>query len=235
MIIAPRPEHAHLTRLLAGSQLFAGFPAEALGELAAQAVVCEFAEKEVIFAQGTPGSAMYAILNGRVKISTYSEDGREVIFAILDSGDFFGESALLDGLPRSATCTTLENCRLLSIERDSFIPFLEKNPALAIHLLALLSGRRAQPTSNGRIIFSPAVRLAATADPARGAWRCRRKKHHASTFPHECPTWCGSRESINKQLSLWSRDGLLTLAPRQIIIEDRPRLQQLGRLFELKD
>ena len=96
-----------MTNLLAGSQLFSAFPAEALGELAMQAVIKNVPEKGVIFEKGDPGSEMFAILQGRVKISSFSADGKEVIFTILESGDFFGETSLLDDLPRSATCTAV--------------------------------------------------------------------------------------------------------------------------------
>ena len=130
-----------ISRLLAGSELFSSLSTDALNELALHAEVRTIPEKEVIFVKGASGSELFAILNGRVKISSFSEDGKEIIFTILESGNFFGETALLDGQPRSATCTAIEDCQMVVIERDGFISYLEKHPSLAIHLLSLLSLR----------------------------------------------------------------------------------------------
>jgi len=225
-----------MSRLLAGSQLFASFPSEALGELADQAVIRSVAEKEVCFEKGSPGSEMFAIVHGRVKISTYSEDGKEVIFAILESGDFFGETALLDGLPRSATCTAIEDCQLACIGRRSFIPFLEKNPALAIHLLSLLSSRLRD--ANGQL--EDVTFLSLTARLARKLLALA--ADHGDVVGSKtviamnisqlelANMVSASRESVNKQLGAWIKEGLITLSPRLIVIEDKDRFQAIGKM-----
>jgi len=229
-----------MTRLLAGSQLFSTFPADALGELAAQAVIRNVPEKAVICEKGAPGNEMFAILQGRVKISAFSDDGKEVIFAILESGDFFGETALLDGLPRSATCTAIEDCQMATIERRSFIPFLEKNPSLAIHLLSLLSQRLrgADEQMEGITFFSLTVRLAkkllALADEHGDAVGSK-TVIAMNISQHELANMVSvSRESVNKQLGIWIKEGLISLSPRLIVIEDRERLQAIGKCFVRK-
>lgn len=225
-----------MARLLAGSQLFESFPPDALSELAAQTSTRSVSEKEVIFEKGMQCSEMFAILQGRVKISAFSESGKEVIFAILESGDFFGETALLDGLARSATCTAIEDCQLVVIARNSFIPFLEQHPALAIHLLALLSQRlrSADGQMEDTAFFSLTVRLARKllALAAEHGDKIGSKIEIAMNISqHELANMVSaSRESVNKQLSLWVKDAVLSLGPRLITIEDVARLQGIAKL-----
>lgn len=229
-------DSAGMIRLLAGSQLFSAFPAAALGELAAQAQTRQVPEKEIVFEKGTPGSAMFAIVHGRVKISAFSEDGKEVIFAILESGDFFGETALLDGLPRSATCTAIEDCELVTIERGSFIPFLEKHPALAIHLLSLLSQRLrgADEQMEGITFFPLTARLARkllALAAEHGDVVGSKTVIAMNISQNELANMVSvSRESVNRQLGQWIKDGLITLSPRLIVIEDKEQLQVIGKM-----
>ena len=70
-----------------------------------------------------------------------SDDGREVILAILGEGDFFGEMALLDGEGRSANVVALEDAKVLTLQRSDFLDILERFPKIAIHLLKELTTR----------------------------------------------------------------------------------------------
>lgn len=225
-----------MARLLAGSQLFAAFPDEALGELAAHVVTRKVSDKEVVFDKGMPGNEMFAIFQGRVKISAFSADGKEIIFAILESGDFFGETALLDGQPRSATCTAIEDGHLVVIERRSFIPYLEKHPSLAIHLLSLLSQRlRSADVQMEETNFFPlTVRLARkllTLAVEHGDVVGAKVIIDMNISQHELGNMVSaSRESVNKQLSQWTRDGLISLSSGHIVIEERERLHLVGKM-----
>jgi CRP-like cAMP-binding protein len=224
--------------LLAGSELFSSLSADALNELALHAEIRAYPEKEVIFVKGAPGTELFAILHGRVKISSFSEDGKEMIFTILESGNFFGETALLDGQNRSATCTAIEDCQMVVVERRSFTSYLEKHPAFAIHLLSLLSQRLRKKDEQMEEIsfFQLPVRLArkllALAEE-HGDVVGSKIEIAMNISQHELANMvCVSRESVNKQLSLWVRDGLISLSPRLIVIEDSGRLHQIGRTTE---
>jgi len=76
-----------------------------------------------------------------VKVVLIGEDGREVILSVLGAGSFFGEMALLDDQPRSAHVIAMEDSILLLLRRDDFQARLRQSPAIAISLLAELSGR----------------------------------------------------------------------------------------------
>lgn len=231
-----------MARLLAGSKLFDSFPDAALGELATQAVLRTFAEKEVVFEKGMPGHEMFAILTGRVKIGSFSEDGKEVIFAILESGDFFGEASLLDGQPRSATCTAIEDCQMLVVERRTFISFLERNPSLAIHLLSLLSERlRSADGQMEEINFFPlparlARKLLALA-AEHGDVVGKKIEIAMNISQQELGNMVSvSRESVNKQLNQWVKEGLVSLSPGLIVVEDSASLHRIGKMdYPLQD
>lgn len=98
-------------------------------------------KENLILIEEEVGSSMFVILEGRVKISRISDDGREVILAILSEGDFFGEMSLLDGQTRSANVTAIDESELLVIRREEFLQMLHDYPQIAINLLKELAQR----------------------------------------------------------------------------------------------
>jgi uncharacterized membrane protein len=95
----------------------------------------------VLFRKGEAGDAMYLIENGRVRIHVFDADGEDVTLAELAGGDFFGEMALLDGKPRSATATVLESARLAVLSREHFHAYVRRNPDLALTMLSAITER----------------------------------------------------------------------------------------------
>ncbi len=98
-------------------------------------------KNNIILMEEEFGDAFFIIGSGGVKITRVSEDGREVILAMLGEGDFFGEMSLLDGETRSANCIALEDSTVLMLRRRDFLEILEKFPKMAISLLTELAGR----------------------------------------------------------------------------------------------
>ena len=85
---------------------------------------------QMIFQRGDNGSSLMAVLRGRVRISSVSGEGKEVTLNVISPGEIFGEIALLDGQPRSADATAIEETLLLVVERRHFLPFLRQNDDL---------------------------------------------------------------------------------------------------------
>src|SRR4029077_5414478 len=85
-------------------------------------------ERQVLFRAGDVGDAMYLIERGKVRISVRATDGHDVTLTDLAGGDFFGEMALLEGQPRSASATVAENARLAVLSREHFLSFMRSNP-----------------------------------------------------------------------------------------------------------
>ncbi len=121
--------------------LFAGLPDPAISALAARVRVRTCRKGEVLFHKDDPGNSLFVLKTGRIKISTFSSEGKEAIFTVLGPGDVFGELALLDGAPRSAAATALELSRLLTLDRVAFTAFLREQPDAALLLLGDLTAR----------------------------------------------------------------------------------------------
>lgn len=128
-------------KLLAQAPLFAELSRSELGEISEISFVKEVQANEIIFFENDSGEAIYLISTGMVKISKISDEGREKTLTILESGDFFGEMALLDGGVRSATAQALRDTRLLLIYREDFLELLHNYPEIGSKIIAVLSQR----------------------------------------------------------------------------------------------
>lgn len=121
--------------------LFAELDESELKAIAALAKSIEMRKKNIVFQEFDLGDSMYVILNGEVKVSTYSADGREVVLALLNKGSFFGELSLLDEEPRSATVTTMSDAKLAHIRRRDLVPLLMEQPAITLKIMSELASR----------------------------------------------------------------------------------------------
>ncbi len=101
----------------------------------------KYKKNNLIIFEDDLGSNLFFIKSGRVKISGISDEGDEAIFSILGEGEFFGELSLIDGLPRSATVTSIDDIELWVLHRGDFLELLERYPQVAITLLKELARR----------------------------------------------------------------------------------------------
>ena len=120
---------------------FANLSNEEASSLAGRLIPRRFGSGQIIFHLGDPGGLLYIITQGKVKISHSTPDGQEALLAILGNGDFFGELALLDDSPRSATAEAIESTETLTLHRDEFLRFMNQNPGFASHVLQTLARR----------------------------------------------------------------------------------------------
>ena len=95
----------------------------------------------VVFFENEEGDFFFTIVDGRIKVTILGDDGREVILSILGPGDFFGEMALLDNEPRSATAIAIEDTELLSVHRTDFQTVLGENRSITTALIKILTAR----------------------------------------------------------------------------------------------
>jgi CRP/FNR family cyclic AMP-dependent transcriptional regulator len=189
---------------------------------------------QVIFQKGDPGTSLMAVLHGRVKIGAYSEDGKEIILNIVEPGQIFGEIALLDGKERTADATAMGPTTLLVLDRREFVPFLERNPKIAVRLIEVLCERvrRTSEMVESVAFLEYSARLARlllrlaenygeeTEDGVRINLRISQQELGnliAST-----------RESVNRQLNAWAEEGVIELERGQITILDSDTLEDLS-------
>ena len=177
-----------------------------------------------LFQKGDAGSSMMAVLTGRVRVSSVSAEGKEITLNVINPGEVFGEIALLDGKPRSADCSAIEETTLLVLERRHFLPFLRRNEDLYLRLLAVLCEklRRTSMALEELALFDLPARLARVllklaADYGRPVGKdirigVKMSQRELSNLV------ASSRESVNKQLRVWRDDGVVDLDGGYLIL-----------------
>ena len=121
--------------------LFANLDAESLRELEQAVRHRNFRPGEIIFHRDDPGQMLYIIKQGKVRIYITSPDGQEVTLVVLRPGDYFGELAILDGRPRSASAVALDAVETLALQRGDFIAAVNHRPRIAIQVMNALAVR----------------------------------------------------------------------------------------------
>lgn len=121
--------------------LFRDLPETARLRLYNMAVRHSLPRRVMLFLQGDAGNNLYIVESGRLKVMAENDAGRHVILNVLGPGDCFGELALLDEQPRSATVATMIESSVLSIAREPFLAFLETQPRITLSIARLLAGQ----------------------------------------------------------------------------------------------
>ena len=202
-----------------------------LDALAAALRVRRFRKGETVFHQGDPGDALFIVASGSVKVVLPSDEGAEpAIVAVLGAGEFFGELAILDGAPHSATIVAVEATETLVLHRDAFLRLIDTEPELRRALLASLATEIRRLTGHvedlhfldlpGRLA-SRIGRLAG--GEARGADGSVR-----IPWPYTQSELAGmiggSRQSVNRLLADLVDEGLVRLERDVLIVPDPDRL-----------
>ena len=204
-----------------------------------------FRRDETVFHQGDPGDALYVVASGRVKVVLPSPDtGEPAILATLGPGGFFGELALLDGAPRSATAVALDPVEASVLRRDAFDRLVDTEPALRRALLASLAGEIRRLTAQvedlhfldlpGRLARHLLRSLGASGGAVEGP-----EDGPLPTGEQRLP-WPytqaelagmigGSRQSVNRLLADFVAEGLLRFDGDVLVIPDAARLADAAR------
>jgi CRP-like cAMP-binding protein len=182
---------------------------------------------QTIFAKGDVGTCLFAILEGQVKVISFSMQGKNAVLNFLGPGDIFGEIALLDGGLRTADVTAVTRCKLIVIDRRDFLPLLHSKPDIAQKLIEILCARlRNTSRQLEEVMF-----LDLSGKLARTLLRMSNPKappgnRKVLLTQNEIAQIIGaSRESTNKQLREWEdrkwlrieRGGLVLLSPQSLM------------------
>ncbi len=222
-------------KLLLANPLFSQLRSDELAEIVAFARIKLVEKKEIIFHKGDRGEQLFAVLKGRVQITTISEEGKEIIFNLVEPGELFGEISLFDGMERTATAMTLVASELLLINRRDFIPFLEKNPHIAIKMLTALCQRLRQTnvmmedalfrTLSSRL----AKKLIALADFYGEKTPDGKTRINLSLSHTQLGNMIdSSRESVCRQMRGWENDEIVSMENGYIILHNSEQLKSVS-------
>jgi CRP-like cAMP-binding protein len=223
----PSKEADAARQVLAQCVLFRGLPAAACGELVRHAKLRRCQPGETIFLMGSDGDSMMAVLDGTVRISVSSQDGKEIILALLRRGQFFGEIALLDGLERTANAIAATPVTLAVLERRDVLRLLEAHPEAWPSLVRVLCERlRATDQHIAEVALLPlSMRLSRTllrlSDPDEGGGPIHLSQREIGNLVG------ASRESVNKCLRDWQERGVIRMEDHVISIVRRAMLERL--------
>jgi CRP/FNR family transcriptional regulator, cyclic AMP receptor protein len=103
--------------------------------------IVEFTKKQTIYAQGTVCSALFSVLNGKVKLTVFSTHGKEATIAISNEGDFFGEGCMAGQSLRVGSATALTDCKVMRIDKKAMMLALHRDHTLSDMFVAYLLGR----------------------------------------------------------------------------------------------
>ena len=131
----------HPMQYLSKIPLFSDLDADDLNTLGRAAVTRKYPRNAVVLNDGDTTDAVYVIRSGQVRVSRINEEGREVVLAMMGEGDYFGEMALIDEQPRSATVSTKSACELVVIRKPDFQALLESNPQIGLAIMRGLCER----------------------------------------------------------------------------------------------
>jgi CRP/FNR family transcriptional regulator, cyclic AMP receptor protein len=204
-----------------------------LDALAAALRVRRFRKGETVFHQGDPGDALFILATGTVKVVLPSDEGAEpAIVAVLGAGEFFGELAILDGAPHSATIVALEPTETLVLNRDAFLALIDSEKDLRRALLASLAVEIRRLTGHvedlhfldlpGRLA-SRILRLASAdrtvslgTEPVTIPWPYTQSELAGMIG--------GSRQSVNRLLADLVDEGIIRIERDVLVVEDPERL-----------
>ncbi|MGY4307217.1 CRP/FNR family cyclic AMP-dependent transcriptional regulator [Bradyrhizobium sp. USDA 4369] len=211
--------------------IFRELEPDALDQLCRYAKPTSLKRGATIFSKGDPGSSLYAVISGTVKISVSSPDGRNAILNLISAGEIFGEVAVLDGRERTADATASTNCEILVIDRREFLPFVKQQPVLAMKFIELLCDRlRWTSDQVEQVILQDLPRRLASA--LLGLTEKRKLDPSSRTIAitqQEISEMVGmTRESINKQLRAWAARDWVRLEHGAIVLLNPEPLRGLA-------
>jgi CRP-like cAMP-binding protein len=209
-------------------------PADRLA-VARQMFRLELAPHATIFARGDPGSQIYLVVEGGVRLSVFSADGRLLSFKHAGPGDVFGEIAALDGGQRSADAVALTRVAVMTLTAERLNQLIETHPRLARAAIACVCHRLRETSAQAETIALHPVEtrlarylLARVRPPAPGDARCRAAPLDLSISQSELASLIGaSRQKTNAALGLLQEAGAISRRGRAMVC-DAEKLAQIA-------
>jgi CRP-like cAMP-binding protein len=227
-------EEKRILGILRKSPVLADASVEALARLATAAQLQSYQPRRVVFLPGGRAVGVHFLASGRVKISKVTRDGKELTLAYRTAGDFFGESALLEGGPREEMVEAMEVTATVEVERSAMDKLLQTNASVTYQFLrAMINRRRELETKVEQLVFkdvgSKLAELLLRLGSEHGLEHKRGLVLGLKITHQEMANLIGStRETVSLTLSHFKRNGLIQTEGRKVILVDREALRSLA-------
>ena len=222
------------TEILSKVPIFSHMTAQQIEPLTQKLRRRSYQRGEVVFHQDDPGDRMHIIMQGRVRISIDSDDGREKDVGLLQQGECFGEMSLLDGSNRSATATAIEALDTLVLLRQDFFELMSEHPKVALDITAVLTQRlRNVNHMLGDLAFLDVPTRVAKQLLELTRTYADSDSEDGSIVVHlgqdELARMVGaSRETVSRALNNYRSMGVLSTSHRRISINDMKALERMA-------
>jgi CRP/FNR family transcriptional regulator, cyclic AMP receptor protein len=220
-------KQAEFAVILKMNPMFADLGADELQRISNLCHTQHMTSGEVLFQKGDPGNALFGVRRGQVRIETGATDGSRLTLNFMGPGDLFGEVAVLDGQSRTADATAGEASELFVLRREDFLGHLEREPKVAIKIIQLLCQRIRWQSERMEESMLQAL-------PVRLARRLVALAADFGSEVHISQEQLGifvgaARESVNRQLQSWRKDGILDLQRGRILLRNLTKLTAIAR------
>ncbi|WP_295875596.1 Crp/Fnr family transcriptional regulator [uncultured Zhongshania sp.] len=218
--------------ILTANPLLSGLPADIVEELMAVSVLKQLTDGECVYAQGDDGDGLFGVVQGRIRLSNSSRDGKELLVMLVEPGDWIGEVSLLDGLPRSLDAFAMGDCAVLFLPSARFDALLKSKPELYQYFIPMLCRklRLALSYVEGVALFPLAARLAQRILELLRFYGVEDDKPGVLINVHlpqeDLAKMLGvSRQAISRELKRLEADGTIALAYGQLRVMNTVALQ----------
>ena len=197
--------------------------------------VRRYPARSVVVGQGDETHDLFQVLYGRLSVLGADPSGDEVVLSIMGPGEVFGELALLDGEPRSASVATLELCELFVLEGSAFQQLLREMPALALGLMKVMARRirhltdRAKDVSLldvesrlAKVVLALAARFGERVHPRQTTISLKLSQQDLAGMVG------ATRELVNRRLRGWAEKGIAEHVGGELTIHDDRALRSLA-------
>jgi CRP-like cAMP-binding protein len=209
--------------VLSRNPLFGGLEGFYLDDLMARGELRSWPPASQIISEGEPGDEVFFMVSGRVKVTLYNEEGREIVVSVLKEGDMFGEMSIIDDMPRSANVETVKGIECLVVAKASFLDYLSTHHKVYLRLLAYITGRLREATRKigGLALLDVCGRIAHTFIGMSGAGQGSKEKVLSVDRPthEELAAMIGSsREVVSRALKKMSTEGYIRIEKERILL-----------------
>jgi len=211
--------------LLRTVPIFAELSDADIASLSRLATRRRYPKDTVVFFENEEGDFFFMIVEGRIKVTILGDDGREIILSVLGPGDFFGEMALLDNEPRSATAIAAEETELLCLHRNDLQTVLTDNKAILTSFIKVLTSRLRKANHQistlalldvygrvARVIMEMAKEEGRRLKDGRIAFRRATHQEIANRIGT-------TRETVTRMLKEIERQGLIEIDGKEIVVQ----------------
>jgi CRP/FNR family cyclic AMP-dependent transcriptional regulator len=221
--IRPGRRNALAVSVLRKSPAFGGLDDISMEEIEALCVNRHYQAGETVFRQGEPGTVLFGVLSGKIRITVSSESGQELHLNLIEPGEIVGEIAFIDGGMRTATGTAAVPTVCFAIQRAPFFALLDRRPQITRHLLALLCERvrwTSRLVADSAFLSVPDRILTRLKVLAPSGERQEDGNIRIRISQQELADYLGvSRQVVNGYLRDWQRDGKVQLSRGAVTVQ----------------